>query len=150
MIQYLFEYYLIIKSLHIVSVISWMAGLLYLPRLFVYHSTTTIGSEASEQFKVMEQRLFKYIMNPALIATLVFGTLVLIATGSTDWSAWWLPVKLIGVIALVICHCFFGLCVVEFQNDRNRKSERFFRFTNEIPTGLMVLIVFLVVIKPGS
>ncbi|MEK9684517.1 MAG: protoporphyrinogen oxidase HemJ [Rhodospirillaceae bacterium] len=150
MIQYLFEYYLIIKSLHIVSVISWMAGLLYLPRLFVYHSQTSIGSEASEQFKVMEQRLFKYIMNPALIATLVFGTLVLVANGSIDWSAWWLQVKLIGVIALVVCHCFFGLCVVEFRNDRNRKSERFFRFTNEIPTGLMVLIVFLVVIKPGS
>jgi putative membrane protein len=150
MIQYLFEYYLIIKSLHIVSVISWMAGLLYLPRLFVYHSQTSIGSEASEQFKVMEQRLFKYIMNPALIATLVFGTLVLVANGSIDWSAWWLQAKLIGVIALVVCHCFFGLCVVEFRNDRNRKSERFFRFTNEIPTGLMVLIVFLVVIKPGS
>ena len=139
--------YLWLKAGHIISVIAWMAGLLYLPRLFVYHSTLETGSEASELFKVMERRLLKLIMNPAMFASLIFGGLML-ADSSTDWSATWLHIKLVCVVLLMGIHMKMAKWRRRFEFDVNIKSQKFFRFVNEVPTLLMIIIVLLVVIKP--
>jgi len=139
--------YLWLKAGHIISVIAWMAGLLYLPRLFVYHSELKLGSEASELFKKMERRLLKAIMNPAMFASLFFGGLLL-ADSSTDWSAHWLHVKLVFVGLLMIVHMKMAKWRRSFEFDSNTKSQKFFRIVNEVPTLLMILIVLLVVIKP--
>ena len=138
--------YLWLKALHIISVIAWMAGLLYLPRLFVYHAAVAPGSEQSETFKTMERRLLKAIMTPAMIATWLFG-LSLMFTGG--WmAAGWLHAKLALVIAMTIMHGLMSHWQADFQHDRNRHSQKFFRITNEIPTVLMILIVILAVVKP--
>jgi len=138
--------YLVLKALHIVAVISWMAGLLYLPRLFVYHSTKEKGSDASETFKVMERRLMKAIMTPAMIVSWGLGLWLAFELGV--YADGWFLAKIVLVIGLTACHFLFARWVRDFAEDRNRLSSRAFRFLNEVPTLLMIGIVFLVVLKP--
>lgn len=138
--------YLWLKALHIIAVISWMAGMLYLPRLFVYHAAAAPGSEQSETFKVMEHRLYKFIMMPAMTVTWVVG-IVLVLQG--QWlAAGWFHVKLVLVIAMTIMHGLLGHWANEFAFDRNRHSQKFFRLVNEIPTVLLIVIVILATVKP--
>jgi putative membrane protein len=135
-----------IKALHIVAVISWMAGMLYLPRLFVYHCAAEVGSKQSETFKVMEQRLLKAIINPAMIVTWLAG---LYLAWSGHWfSSAWLHAKLVLVIILSGVHGFFSRWVKDLAGDRNTRSQKFYRIINEVPTVLMIFIVILVVVKP--
>jgi protoporphyrinogen IX oxidase len=135
-----------IKALHIIAVIAWMAGMLYLPRLFVYHCKAEVGSRQSETFKVMERRLLKAIMNPAMAVAWLAG---LYLAWAGDWfSAGWLYGKLLLVLAMSGVHGFFSRCVKDFEADRNRRSQRFYRIINEVPTILMMGIVVLAVIKP--
>ena len=141
------DIYLWLKAGHIISVIAWMAGLLYLPRLFVYHTDLQAGSDTSELFKVMERRLLKAIMNPAMLSSLFFGGLLL-ADNSTDWSASWLHAKLVCVVGLMVTHMKMGVWRRAFEADSNTKSQKYFRFANEVPTLLMIIIVLLVVLKP--
>ncbi|MGE0719059.1 MAG: protoporphyrinogen oxidase HemJ [Alphaproteobacteria bacterium] len=136
------------KALHIISVISWMAGLLYLPRLFVYHAAAETGSAQSETFKVMERRLLRGIMNPAMVATYVFGTSVAATPGIVDWGSGWIWAKLALVAALTVHHHLQVAWWKGFATDRNRHPQRFFRLQNEVPTLLMVAIVILVVTRP--
>ena len=138
-----------VRSLHVMSVIAWMAALFYLPRLFVYHCSLVRGSTESERFKVMERRLQKQIMLPAMIATWGFGALLVLTPGIVDWKhdGWW-HVKLLMVILM---SGFHGACSKwrrMFMEDRNQKSERFYRLANEVPTVLMVIIVIMVIVKP--
>ena len=138
-----------VKALHILSVIAWMAGLLYLPRLFVYHADAAPGSDKAETFKVMERRLLRGIMNPAMIAVFVFGGILLATPGSpVDWSKGWIWVKLSLVAALAVAHHFLALWCKDFAADRNRRPARFYRLVNEVPTLLMIGIVLMVVVKP--
>jgi putative membrane protein len=138
--------YLWLKSLHIISVVAWMAGMLYLPRLFVYHAEVAPGSPQSETFKVMERRLLKAIMNPAMIATWVLGLWLAVEGG---WfKAGWLHGKLALVLAMSGVHGYLSASVRRFANDQNQKRPRFYRVLNEVPTVLLILIVLLVVIKP--
>jgi putative membrane protein len=138
--------YEILKALHIVSVIAWMAGLLYLPRLFVYHADAEKGSRQSETFKVMERRLLRGIMNPAMILVWVFGLAV--AWKGEWWSAHWLHAKLALVVVLTGVHHLYGRWRKDFEADRNVRPARFYRWWNEVPTVLMIAIVFLAVLKP--
>ncbi|HVM77436.1 MAG TPA: protoporphyrinogen oxidase HemJ [Stellaceae bacterium] len=137
-----------IKALHIVSVVAWMAGLLYLPRLFVYHAAAAKGSEQSETFKTMERRLLRGIMNPAMIAVYVFGILLLLTPGIVEWSRGWIWAKLALVAALTAYHHLLGRWRKEFAEDRNPRPQRFYRMVNEVPTLLLIAIVILVVVKP--
>jgi protoporphyrinogen IX oxidase len=137
-----------IKALHIVSVIAWMAGLLYLPRLFVYHAAEPAGSAASETFKIMERRLLRGIMDPAMIAVFVFGALLLLTPGVVDWAQGWIYAKLTLVAGLAALHHAMGRWRKEFAEDRNRRPARFYRVANEVPTLLLIAIVILVVVKP--
>ncbi|MGH7090184.1 MAG: protoporphyrinogen oxidase HemJ [Stellaceae bacterium] len=137
-----------LKAFHIVSVIAWMAGLLYLPRLFVYHSTARPGSDASETFKAMERRLLRGIMHPALAATYVFGISLAATPGVVDWRAGWMYVKLAAVLGLTLMHLLLVRWRRDFALDRNRHSQRFYRTINEIPTLLLILAVIMVVVKP--
>jgi len=140
--------YLWIKALHIISVIAWMAAMLYMPRLFVYHAAAEIGSAQSETFKVMERRLARAIMLPAMLATLLFGGLLLSIPGIVDWQQGWIHAKLGLVLAmLVLQHCFSAWRRA-FAEDRNRHSARFYRMVNEVPTVIMIAIVILVAVKP--
>jgi putative membrane protein len=136
-----------VKALHVISVIAWMAGMLYLPRLFVYHSVAEIGSDKSETFKVMERRLLKGIINPAMIATWIFG-LWMIVGGWVDMSSGWLHAKLFLVLLLTGVHGMLAKYTRLFAQDKNTKPQKFFRIINEVPTVLMILIVILVVVKP--
>jgi putative membrane protein len=138
--------YLWLKALHIIAVIAWMAGMLYLPRLFVYHCAAEPGSKQSETFKVMEWRLLKLIVNPAMVATWVFG-LALVWLGDFH-KAHWMQAKFVLVILMSAAHGFFVSRVRDFAADRNAYSQKFYRIANEIPTALMILIVILVVLKP--
>ncbi len=136
-----------VKSLHVIAVIAWMAGMLYLPRLFVYHASATPGSEPSETFKVMERRLLKAIMTPAMVASWLFG--LWLAFGFVGFSGnAWLHAKLAAVVALSGIHGFLAGCVRTFAADQNRRSPKFYRILNEIPTILLVAVVVLVVVKP--
>ena len=135
------------KALHVISVIAWMAGMLYLPRLFVYHSVAEIGSTQSETFKVMERRLLRGIINPAMIATWVFG-LTMIAMGGVDWGSIWPWVKAASVIALSGVHGILAGHVKRFARDENVKPQKYFRIINEVPTVLMIIIVIMVIVKP--
>ncbi len=135
-----------IKALHVIAVISWMAGMLYLPRLFVYHCEAIAGSVQSETFKIMERRLYRAIMTPAMGVTWLAG-LWLIWQGGWMFAGW-LHAKLALVIVLSGTHGFFGRCVRDFANDRNSRSHKFYRLINEIPTVLMILIVILVIVRP--
>ena len=141
-------YYDIIKSLHVVAVISWMVGLLYLPRIFVYHSETKNNEGQENTFKIMERRLFFYIMNPAMILSWIFGFLLLHSIGLQSLSDLWLQLKLIFVIILSIYHFFLLNCLRRFQVNENSHTPRFYRIINEVPTILLIIIVFLVVFKP--
>ncbi len=134
------------KALHVISVIAWMAGMLYLPRLFVYHAEARKGSEASETFKVMERRLLKAIINPSMILVFLTGFALVYLTG--DWRDGWWQAKFVLVLGLAGLHGFFGRCVHGFAEDRNERSARFYRILNEAPTILMILIVVLAVVKP--
>ena len=136
---------LYIKAFHIIAVISWMAGLLYLPRLFVYHCAAPAGSQLSETLKLMERRLLRAIMNPAMVATWVFGLLLFSAQ---DWSQGWLHAKLALVTGLTAVHHLFARWRKDFAADRNQHPPRVYRLWNEVPTLLMIAIVILVVVKP--
>jgi putative membrane protein len=138
--------YGVLKALHIVSVIAWMAGLLYLPRLFVYHAEAEKGSAQSETFKVMERRLLRGIMNPAMGAVWIFG--LLLAWQGDWWHAGWWQVKAALVIGLTLIHHLYARWRKDFAADRNTRPARFYRLWNEVPTILMIAIVFLVVLKP--
>jgi protoporphyrinogen IX oxidase len=141
--------YLWIKAFHIIAVIAWMAGMLYLPRLFVYHCGAAPGSQQSETFKLMERRLLKLIINPAMIATWVLGLALIWLMGKDAFlAAGWLHVKLVLVIAMSGLHGFFAGLVKQFAGDRNQHSAKFYRIVNEIPTILLILIVILAVVKP--
>ena len=146
--NWLLPFYPWIKSLHLISLIAWMAGLLYLPRLFVYHCDTAPGSIESERFKVMELRLHKQIMTPAMIATWLFGMLLAATPGIIDWSAGWWHVKLTAVILMSGVHGVLSARRRAFLEDRNTKSQRYFRIINEVPAVLMVIIVVMVIVKP--
>ena len=135
-----------IKAFHIIAVIAWMAGMLYLPRLFVYHCDAEIGSKQSETFKVMERRLLRAIINPAVAVTWLAG--LYLAFAGHWFSAGWLHGKLLLVIAMSGLHGFLARCVKDFAADRNTRSQRFYRFINEVPTLLMIGAVILVVVKP--
>ncbi len=136
------------KAFHIISVVAWMAGLLYLPRLFVYHAAARPGSEASETFKVMERRLLRGIMNPAMVATYVFGILLALTPGVVEWSLGWIYIKLASVVGLTVIHHLLARWRRNFAADTNRHSARFYRIANEVPTLLLVIIVIMVVVKP--
>jgi putative membrane protein len=140
--------YLWIKAVHIIAVISWMAGLFYMPRLFIYHTDAEIGSVQSETFKVMEQRLLRVIMNPAMMLTWIFG--LYLAWSVYGFEGTWLHLKIGLVVLLTVVHVYFGRAAGAFARDENRHSARYWRFMNEAPTVLMILIVILVVVKPFS
>jgi protoporphyrinogen IX oxidase len=135
-----------VKALHIISVIAWMAGMLYLPRLFVYHAEAARGSEASETFKVMERRLLKAIVNPSMVLVFLTGFTLVYLTG--DWRDGWWQAKFILVLGVAGLHGYFARCVRSFAEDRNERPARFYRFLNEAPTILMIFIVVLAVVKP--
>jgi putative membrane protein len=135
-------------ALHVVSFIAWMAGLLYLPRLYVYHAGLKPGSEASELFKVMERKLYKLIMTPAMLATFGFGIILALTPGLVDWHSWWFYVKIACVLGLAGIHGAMNKWRKDFLADRNTRSHRFFRIANEIPTVLMLVAVVMVVVQP--
>lgn len=137
-----------LKALHIISVIAWMAGLLYLPRLFVYHAAAEPGSVQSETFKVMERRLSLAIIRPAMVATLLFGGLLAATPGVVDWQRGWIHAKLLLVVGLLAFTHLLARWRRAFERDENRRPARFFRLVNEIPTLLMIGIVILVVVRP--
>ncbi|HLF58677.1 MAG TPA: protoporphyrinogen oxidase HemJ [Alphaproteobacteria bacterium] len=136
------------RALHVISVIAWMAGMLYLPRLFVYHCGAEAGSAASEMLKIMERRLLRAIINPALIATFVFGGLLLATPGAVEWSRGWIYAKLVLVLGLAAAQGFFARWRKDFAADRNRHTAAFYRVANEVPTLLMVAIVVLAIVRP--
>jgi putative membrane protein len=140
--------YLTLKAIHVIAVISWMVGLLYLPRLFVYHVENN-SAESSKIFKVMEKRLMKIIMNPAMIVTWLSGLSVLWILGFNNIFSLWLSIKFLFVIVLSGYHGFLSKCLKDFESDRNKKSSKFFRVINEIPTITLIIIVFLVIFKPA-
>ena len=140
--------YLLFKSLHLISVISWMAGLLYLPRIFVYHAQNSEKVIISEVFKVMEKKLYFYIMTPAMILSWFFGLLLIHSTGFEQLGQTWMLLKIVFVIILTLYHLYLGKILNQFKLDLNKHSHKFFRYINEIPTILLILIVFVVIFKP--
>ena len=140
--------YLLFKSLHLIAVISWMAGLLYLPRIFVYHVENKEKKEATDIFEVMEKRLFYYIMRPAMILTWIFGIILIYLNGIEILSQLWMQIKLVLVILLSVYNYYLGRCLASLKNNSNSRSSKFFRIINEIPTVMLILIVFLVIFKP--
>ena len=140
--------YLLFKSIHLISVISWMAGLLYLPRIFVYHVENNNKEEVTKIFEVMEKRLYYFIMRPAMILTWLFGVILIYLNGFESFTHLWLQAKLILVLILTAYHEYLGKCLRLLKDGNNKKSAKFFRIINEIPTILLILIVFIVVFKP--
>ena len=143
--------YLLFKSIHLIAVISWMAGLLYLPRIFVYHSEAIANNKSEDlisTFKIMERRLFIYIMNPAMIASWIFGVLLIHTIGTDNLSFLWLQLKFLFVIILTMYHFFLFQCLRKFAKNNNLYSPRFYRIINEIPTVILIVIVFIIVFKP--
>ena len=140
--------YLLIKSLHLVSVIAWMAGLLYLPRIFVYHVENKDKKQATDIFEVMEKRLFYYIMVPSMILTWLFGILLVFLNGLEVLFQLWFQLKIILIFLLSIFNDYLRRCIYSLKNNTNTKSAKYFRIINEIPTLLLILIVFIVVFKP--
>jgi putative membrane protein len=136
------------KSLHLIAVFAWMAGLFYLPRLYVYHSQVPVGDPRSETFKVMERRLLRAIMNPAMIASLIFGVLLVLTPGVVDWRAGWWHGKLAGIAVLFWLHHDLARALKGFAADRRPRSERTWRILNEVPTLALILIVVMVIAKP--
>ena len=139
--------YLLFKSLHLIAVISWMAGLLYLPRIFVYHSENN-NEIISNVFKTMERKLFYYIMTPAMTLSWIFGLVLIHEIGFDQLGSLWIQLKLILVAILTVYHFYLGLLLNQFKEDQNKKTSKFYRYINEIPTLLLILIVFIVIFKP--
>ena len=139
--------YLLFKSLHLIAVISWMAGLLYLPRIFVYHSENS-NEVVTTVFKTMERKLYNYIMTPAMILSWVFGLILIHEIGFQQLASLWLQLKLILVLLLTIYHFYLGSLLNKFKLDQNRKTSKFYRYINEVPTLLLILIIFIVIFKP--
>ncbi len=142
------DYYEWLKAFHVISVIAWMAGILYLPRLYVYHADAELGSEKSETFKVMERRLLRAITNPAMAASLIFGGLMLATPGAIDWSMGWIWVKLGMVLVMLKIHWLFARWRCDFEADRNVRPAKFYRIWNEAPTIPMIVIVIMVIVQP--
>ena len=140
--------YLLFKSLHLISVISWMAGLIYLPRIFVYHAENSSEIKTSEIFKIMEKKLFFYIMTPAMILSWVFGLLLIHSIGFQQLGQTWMLLKIVFVVILTTYHFYLGSLLNQFKLDSNKHSHKFYRYINEIPTILLILIVFVVIFKP--
>ena len=140
--------YLLFKSLHLIAIVSWMAGLLYLPRIFVYHLENIEKTEITEVFKVMEKKLYFYIMYPAMIASWIFGVILFFTIGFSSFSFLWLKLKLLFVILLTIYHFYLGKYLNDLKDNTNKRSSRYFRIINEIPTILLILIVFIIIFKP--
>ena len=140
--------YLLFKSLHLIAVISWMAGLLYLPRIFVYHVENLKDKNTSSVFKTMERKLYFYIMTPAMVLTWLFGLILISSLGVEALSTTWIKLKLLLVVLLTLYHFYLSKLLSDFKIDQNTKSSKFFRIINEVPTILLVLIVFIVVFKP--
>ena len=143
------NFYLLFKSLHLIAVIAWMAGLLYLPRIFFYHSENIGDLNSSNIFKIMEKKLFYYIMTPAMILTWLFGFLLVYTLGFSIFNELWMQLKFIFVILLTIYHFYLGNCVRNFTIDQNTNSSKFYRIINELPTILLIFIVFIVIFKPN-
>jgi len=147
--EFLLDWYGWIKALHVISVISWMAGMFYLPRLFVYHTErAAVGSEMSETFKVMERKLIRAIINPSMIATWIFGLLMVFTPGMIDWGDIWPWIKAIMVIMMSAFHGWLSVRRRDFERDENTRSGKTYRIANEVPTVLMLVIVFMVILKP--
>ena len=142
------NYYLLFKSLHLISVFSWMAGLLYLPRIFVYHAENSDDRKISDVFKVMEKKLYFYIMTPAMILSWIFGLILIHSIGFQQLGQTWMVLKIIFVIFLSLYHFYLGKTLNQFKFDQNTHSHKFYRLINEIPTILLILIVFIVIFKP--
>lgn len=145
---FLAELYLWTKALHVIAVIAWMAALLYLPRLFVYHCEVPPGSAESERFKVMERRLLKYIANPASLAVWVFGILLVLTPGAVDWASGWWHLKMLGILVVTGVHHVLMARRKDFLHDRNRRPQKYYRILNEVPTVAMIVIVVMVIVKP--
>ena len=139
--------YLLFKSLHLISVISWMAGLLYLPRIFVYHSEATHETQKST-FKIMERKLYNYIMMPAMLFSWLFGLLLIHSLGFSIFQELWMQIKTVLIVILTYYHFTLGKFLIAFAADKNTKSSKFFRIINEIPTIILIVVVFVVVFKP--
>ena len=139
--------YLLFKSLHLIAVISWMAGLLYLPRIFVYHSEAEHESQR-EVFKKMERKLYNYIMMPAMLLSWLFGVLLIHSLGFQTFSELWMQVKMISVVILTYYHFTLGKYLNDFATDNNQKTSKFFRIYNEIPTIILIVVIFTVIFKP--
>ena len=140
--------YLLFKSLHLIAVVSWMAGLLYLPRIFVYHVENKEKKEVTNIFEVMEKKLFYYIMRPAMIFTWIFGLVLIYLNGIEIFSQLWMQIKIVLVILLSAYNDYLGKCLVSLKNNSNIRSSKFFRIINEVPTIMLIFIVFLVIFKP--
>ena len=140
--------YLLFKSLHLIAVVSWMAGLLYLPRIFVYHAENNSETNISEIFKTMESKLYFYIMTPAMILSWLFGILLIHSIGFQQLGQTWMLLKLLFVIILTLYHFYLGKLLSQFNTGNNRHSHKFYRYINEIPTILLILIIFVVIFKP--
>jgi putative membrane protein len=140
--------YLLFKSLHLISVISWMAGLLYLPRIFVYHVENFEKKETTKIFETMERKLYNYIMRPAMILSWLFGVILIYLNGFESLASLWLQIKLVLVFILTIYHEYLGKCLRNLRDGSDNKSSKFYRIINEIPTILLILTVFVVIFKP--
>jgi len=140
--------YLLFKSLHLIAVVSWMVGLLYLPRIFVYHVENKEKKEATNIFEVMEKKLFYYIMRPAMIFTWIFGLILIYLNGIEIFSQLWMQIKIVLVLLLSAYNDYLGKCLTSLKNNSNTRSSKFFRIINEVPTIMLILIVFLVIFKP--
>ena len=139
--------YLLFKSLHLIAVISWMAGLLYLPRIFVYHSEATYGSQ-KDIFKIMERRLYNYIMMPAMLLSWLFGALLIHSLGFSVFTEFWMQIKTVLVVVLTLYHFLLGKYLNDFAIENNSKTSRFYRIINEVPTIILIVVVFVVIFKP--
>jgi len=140
--------YSLIKAFHVISMVAWMSAILYLPRLFVYHTTVKRNSEASKMLKIMEYRLQKFIMNPAMLLTIIFGVFLLKTNGIINWTEKWIYFKLLGVFLLLVVHNLLGRYRKDFFLDKNKHSRRFYKILNEVPTILLIVIILLVYLKP--
>ncbi len=142
------NYYLLFKSLHLIAVVSWMAGLLYLPRIFVYHVENSEKKETTEIFEVMEKRLYFYIMRPAMILSWFFGIILIYINGIDIFSQLWMHIKLGLVVILTIYHEYLGICLKSLKLKTNTKTPKFFRIINEVPTIILIFTIFIVIFKP--
>ena len=140
--------YLLFKSLHLIAVVSWMAGLLYLPRIFVYHVENKDKKIITDVFEVMERRLFIYIMRPAMVLTWIFGLILVYLYGIEIFSQLWMQIKIVLVVLLSVYNDYLGKCLKALKNSTNTKSAKFFRVINEIPTLILIIVVFLAIFKP--